>query len=122
VNDQKIWVCIDETIDSVRRNVANIIIGILKPQDVGKTYLIHTKYLDSYHSTIFQLFDKSMRILWPNNVNHEDVLLFVSNAALYMKKAGRCIQTLYPKAWHMTCLAHALHNVCEEVRAQKLIV
>jgi len=34
-----------------------------------------------------------------------------------MKKAGRCIQTLYPKALHVTCLAHALHNVCEEVRA-----
>jgi len=118
VNGQKIWVCIDETIDSVRRNVANVIIGILKPQDVGKTYVIHTEYLDKVnHSTIFQLFDKSMHILWPNNVNHEDILLFVSDAAPYMKKAGRCIQTLYPKALHVTCLAHALHNVCEEVRA-----
>jgi len=36
---KKIWVCIDETIDSVRRNVANVIICILKPQDVGKTIL-----------------------------------------------------------------------------------
>jgi len=34
-----------------------------------------------------------------------------------MKKVGRCIQTLYPKALHVTCLAHALHSVCEEVRA-----
>ncbi|KAE9529788.1 hypothetical protein AGLY_011884 [Aphis glycines] len=118
VNGQKIWVCIDETIDSVRRNVANVIIGILKPQDVGKTYLIHTEYLEKVsHSTIFKLFDKSMHILWPNNVNHEDILLFVSDAAPYMKKAGRCIQTLYPKALHVTCLTHALYNVCEEVRA-----
>jgi hypothetical protein len=63
VNGQKIWVCIDETIDSVRRNVANVIIGNLKPQDVGKIYLIHTEYLDKVnHSTIFQLFDKSMHI------------------------------------------------------------
>lgn len=112
-----------ETIDSVRRNVANVIIGILKPKDVGKTYLIHTGYLDKVnHSTIFQLFDKSMHILWPNNVNHEDILLFVSDAAPYMKKAGRCIQTLYPKALHVTCLAHALYNVCEEVRAHFLKV
>jgi hypothetical protein len=35
VNGQRIWVCIDETINSLRRNVANVIIGILKPQDVG---------------------------------------------------------------------------------------
>jgi hypothetical protein len=33
-----------------------------------------------------------------------------------MKKAGRCVQQLFPKALHVTCLAHALHNVCEEVR------
>jgi len=29
VNGQKIWVCINEIIDSVRRNVANVIIDIL---------------------------------------------------------------------------------------------
>jgi len=34
-----------------------------------------------------------------------------------MKKADRCIQALYPKALHVACLAHVLHNVCEEVRA-----
>ncbi|KAE9521435.1 hypothetical protein AGLY_018174 [Aphis glycines] len=55
VNGKKMWVCIDDTIDNVRRNVANVIIGILKPQGVGKTYLVHTEYLDKVnHSTIFQ--------------------------------------------------------------------
>ncbi|KAL4107962.1 hypothetical protein QTP88_018231 [Uroleucon formosanum] len=34
-----------------------------------------------------------------------------------MKKAGSTIQTLYPNIIHLTCLAHACHNVCEEVRA-----
>jgi hypothetical protein len=65
----------------------NIITNNNKPQDVGKTYLIHTEYLDKVnHSTIFQLLDKSMHILWPNNVNHEEILLFVSDPAPYMKK------------------------------------
>jgi hypothetical protein len=27
-----------------------------------------------------------------------------------------CIQTLYPKALHVTCLAHALYNMCKEMR------
>jgi len=127
VNDQKLWICIDKTIDSVRLYVINIIIGILQPQDFGKTYLILTEYLDKVNnSTIFQLFDKSIHILWPN-VIHEDVLLFVLDAALYMKKVGRYIQALYPKAMHVvymyTCLAYTLHNVCEEVQNfQKLIV
>lgn len=69
------------------------------------------------HCIIFQLFDKSMHILWPKYVNYKDILLFVSDAALYMKKVGPCIQTLHPKAFFVPCLANALHNMCEEARA-----
>jgi len=36
--------CIDETTDSTRRNVANVMISILQPQDVGQTNPIHAKY------------------------------------------------------------------------------
>ncbi|KAE9533432.1 hypothetical protein AGLY_009070 [Aphis glycines] len=115
---QKLWVSIDETTDSVRRNVANVIVGTLQPQNPSNMFVIHTEYLDKVnHSTIFQLFDKAMHILWGNCVKHNDVLLFVSDAAPYMKKAGDCIKALYPKLIHVTCLTHALHNVCEEVRA-----
>jgi len=75
VNGQKIWVRIDETTDSARRNVANVIIGILQPQYVGKTYLIHTECLDEVNRIIiFKLFVKSMHILQRGNV-----LLFVSD-------------------------------------------
>ena len=118
ITDQKIWVSIDETSDSVRRNVANVIVGTLQPQNPSNMFVIHTEYLEKVnHSTIFQLFDKAIHILWGNGVKHNDVLLFVSDAAPYMKKAGDCIKALYPKLIHVTCLAHALHNVCEEVRA-----
>ncbi|KAL4126569.1 hypothetical protein QTP88_010789 [Uroleucon formosanum] len=118
VGEYKIWVCIDETTDSERRNVANIIVGILQPESCGNLYLLHTDYLDKVNSsTITQLFDKAMHILWPTNVKYYNILLFISDAAPYMKKAGSTIQTLYPNIIHLTCLAHACHNVCEEVRA-----
>ncbi|KAL4112208.1 hypothetical protein QTP88_016039 [Uroleucon formosanum] len=118
VGEHKIWVCIDETTDSGRRNVANIIVGILQPESSGNLYLLHTDYLDKVNSsTITQLFDKAMHILWPTNVKYDNILLFISDAALYMKKAGSSIQTLYPNIIHLTCLAHTCHNVCEEVRA-----
>jgi len=32
------------------------------------------------YSTIAKLFDRSMALLWPNGVQHDDVLLFVSDA------------------------------------------
>jgi len=64
ITDQKIWVSIDETTDSVRRNVANVIVGTLQPQNPSNMFVIHTEYLEKVnHSTIFQLFDKAMHIL-----------------------------------------------------------
>lgn len=68
VGEHKIWVCIDETTDSERRNVVNIIVGILQPESPGNLYLLHTDYLDKVNSsTITQLFDKAMHILLPTN-------------------------------------------------------
>jgi len=58
-----------------------------------------------------------MLILWPNNADHNEVLLFVSGAALYMKKSGEYILAFYPIALHVICLANTFHNVCEEVHA-----
>jgi len=59
--------------------------------------------------------------LWGNGIKHNNVLLFVSDAAPYMKKAGDYIKALYSKLIHVS-LAHALHNVCEEVCAHYLDV
>lgn len=72
---------------------------IFQPQEIGNTYHIHTEYLNKViHGTIFQLFGKAMHISWPNNVNHKDVLLIVSNATPYKKKQAvifkHCIQKL----------------------------
>lgn len=94
--DQKIWVSIEST-DSAYRNVANVIVGTLQPQNPSKMFVIHKKYLVKVnHSTICQLFDKAMHILWVNGVNYNEVLLFISDAAPYMKKAGDCLKAFYP--------------------------
>ncbi|KAF0709481.1 DUF659 domain-containing protein [Aphis craccivora] len=51
------------------------------------------------HSTIAKLLYGSMvSLLWPNGIRHDDVLLFVSDAVV-----------------HITCLAHGLHWVAEEI-------
>lgn len=59
-----------------------------------------------------------MSLIWPNNIQHEQVLLFVTDAAPYMIKAANALEVLYPKMIHLTCLAHALHRVAETVRCQ----
>jgi hypothetical protein len=68
------------------------------------------------NSSIAVVFDNSMNSLWPGKVERENVLLFLSDAAPYMIKAAKALQLPYPKMIHVTCLAHALHGVAEEVR------
>jgi hypothetical protein len=58
-----------------------------------------------------------MNLIWPQRVEHNNVLLLVSNAAPYMVKAGSAIQKFFPKMLHVTCLAHALHGVVEQIRS-----
>ena len=46
------------------------------------------------------------------------VPVLVTDAAAYMKKAGRALGVILPQMIHTTCLAHALHRVCDEIRCQ----
>jgi len=98
----------DETTDVEGRYVVNVIIGTLELKNVGKIFLLHTDVLEKANNlTIAKMFDKSMFILWPLGIKHDNVLLFLSDAAPYMVKAGKVIQNLYSKMIHVTCMAHA---------------
>lgn len=80
------------------------------------TFLLHTAELQrTNHSTIARLFDDSVKILG-DDFDRDSILLFVSDAAPYMVKAAKAISVFYPKVTHVTCLAHALHRVCEQIR------
>ena len=48
--------------------------------------------------------------------NKEHFRALLSDSVSYMLKAGRNLKELYPKMVHITCLVHALHNVCEYAR------
>nr|CAH7714811.1 unnamed protein product [Callosobruchus chinensis] len=50
------------------------------------------------------------------------ICVFVSDAAPYMVKAGQALKVFYPKLLHITCLAHGLHRVAEEIRKKFVIV
>ncbi|KAE9543713.1 hypothetical protein AGLY_002109 [Aphis glycines] len=109
----------DETTDVEGRYVANVIVGTLEVDTPGKVFLLNSDVLEkANHSTIAKLFDKSLLILWPTGIKHDMVLLFLSDAAPYMVKAGQSLSSLYSKMIHVTCLAHDLNRVSEEIRGQ----
>ena len=98
--------------------MANVVIGTLEIDGPGEVFLLTSEVLETVnHSTICRLFDKCMFLLWPEGIRYDDVLLFVTDAAPYIVKAGKAIQAFYPKMVHITCIAHGMHRVAEEVRA-----
>lgn len=83
------------------RLVTNVIFGTLEENGPGKIFLLNVEELEKdNHSTIFKFFDKSMNILWTDGVKHDDVLLFLSDAAPYIIKSANSIKTLYSKMIH----------------------
>ena len=117
IGNKKLWVSIDETTDVDGRYIANVVIGTLESDRNGSTYLLTTEILDRVnHSTICGLFENSMLLLWPNGILRENIMLFLTDAAPYMVKAASGLQYFYPKMIHITCVAHGLHRVAEEIR------
>ena len=87
-----------------------------------KRILVHTAALEHTNATpTANFFDQTLNVLGPN-FERNKVLLFITDAAPYMKKAGDAINIFYPKITHITCVAHTLHNVCEEIRSHFSIV
>lgn len=78
--------------------------------------MVHSEQLEkANYSAICKLFDKSIGII---GFQHENVLLFTSDAAPYMMKAANTLKAFYSKMNHITCVAHGLHRVAEEVRGK----
>ena len=46
------------------------------------------------------------------------VCLLLSDAAKYMIAAGITLKSLYPKLFHMTCVAHLLHNCATKIKSR----
>jgi hypothetical protein len=91
----------------------------LEEDTAGSIFLLNTEALEKInHSTVSKLFDKSLNMLWPDGIRHDDVLLFLSDAAPYMIKCERSMNALYSKMVNLTYAAHGLHRVSEEVRNQ----
>jgi hypothetical protein len=51
--------------------------------------------------TIVRLFKQSLSLLWPGIIQRENILLFLSDAAPYMIKAGKALKLLYSKMEHV---------------------
>lgn len=115
IGENYIWISVDETTDAVGRYVANLIVGKLC-EDESTPYLLTCRQLEATNNeTIVRFVNSSLQILYPKGAQ-DKILLFVSDAARYMVKAGNTLKILFPNMLHVTCTAHGLHRVAETVR------
>ena len=105
----------DEISDAEGRYIANVV-GVLRGDRPGEIFLISCEALEkTNHSTIAVTFDNALYLLWPEEMKNKNVLL-ITDAAPYIVKTGKGLQLLYPEMITVTCIAHALHRVAEEIR------
>jgi uncharacterized protein YoxC len=115
LKNEYIWLQIDETDDPLKRKVTNVLVGNLTTNEENKVkFLIDMRFLDKTNNfTITQSINNALNILWPEGIQYDRVLLLVTDAAPYMKLAGKTLCETYPNLTHVTCVCHGLHNVCE---------
>lgn len=112
------YICIDETTDSRGRYIAHLLIGVLNDEILPKSYLIASKELEKTNALTVARFvqEELSKFFLPTAVPGDKLLLILSDAAPYMIKAGHNLKIFYPNLIHVTCLAHALNRVAEEIR------
>ena len=120
---QYFWLTIDETKEHQHRKVINVVVGWLKPDSTTKPFLLDTSFVDACNAeTICQCVEKALNILFDDNIKSELFLLLITDGPRYMKCAGRSLCERYSKLIHVTCIAHALHNVSEVVSKHYFII
>ena len=122
LDGEPIWVGVDETTDSTGRFVAHVMVGKLKADQYHRPYLLDCVFLDHVNSsTISRFVNDSLRRMW-SVFKCENFKILISDAAAYMVKSGKELKVFYPNLLHLTCFAHAVHRVCEQVREMFPIV
>ncbi len=116
------YLIFDESTDSVGRYMLNILIGSCFsdrrsiPKLIAVVELEKTDSLNVNSNVISALnnfFDKKIEEI-------NKVKLILSDAAPYAVKAAKMLKEMIPGLKHITCLCHAVHNLCETIRGQYL--
>ena len=92
----------------------NILVGSLETPHVSYLYDCQPLKCAPNSNTIAQAVEDAVRYL---GINRSFFCLLLSDAAKYMIAAGRTPKSLYPKLFHVTCVAHLLHKCAMKIKS-----
>ena len=113
VHDKQFFLIVDESTLSGMQYL-NILVGSLETPRVS--YLYDCQPLKSaFNSNIIaQSVDDAVENL---TINRSIFWLLLSDAAKYMIVAGITLKSLYPKLFHVTCVANLLHSCAMKIKS-----
>lgn len=114
IRNEPMFLMIDETQISGRRFV-NIIVGKLEFPDKTLLFDCSPQSGPVNAESILRNIDDAIVSLGVSRLNFN---LLLTDAASYMVSAGKILHSLYPHLFHVTCIAHLIHNCALKVRAQ----
>ena len=108
-----VFIIVDES-DVRDAKFLNILCADIKLPE--KIYLLCCINIESSPNAevVCQRIDDTMREF---EIQKSSVKLLISDAAPYMIKAGRLLKPLYACMFHVTCIAHLLHNCALQIRS-----
>jgi hypothetical protein len=81
-----------------------------------KTFLVESETLNE-SLTANVVAAKIVNILRILNMKNENFVLLLSDAAPYMTAAGIILKNVYFNLFHVTCMAHLLHNCAMRIKS-----
>ena len=106
------FVVIDKT-ELNKVKYVNVLIGDITVPE--KTYLLDCSEIETVNQQVTAAkIDDALRSI---NIPREKFVLLLSDAASHMTTATAALKILYPNLFHVTCVAHMLHNCSEKICA-----
>ncbi|KAJ8939229.1 hypothetical protein NQ318_015187 [Aromia moschata] len=114
LNNQRLWLCVDETTDCKKNYIVNVIVRVLDPCKPTYPLLLASKRLqDCTDATITRVVLDTLEHF---QISTSQVLMFMSDGTKTMCKVGRSLQEHNWRFLHVTCKMHALRLVEEYIR------
>ena len=112
VGQKEIFVAVDEA-DVGGQRYVNFLVGVLEEPHV--MYMFDCRHIPAAANAqiILHTVDDCIRQL---EVDRANFCLLLSDAAPYMVLAGSTMKQFYPRLFHVTCVAHLLHNCAVRVK------
>ena len=112
IHDEQILLIDESTMSCM--HYLNILMGSLETPHVSYLYDCQPLKCAPNSNINAQAVDDAVRNL---EINRSIFCLLLSDAAKYMIAAGITLKSLYPKLFHMTCVAHLMHNCAMKIKS-----